>query len=280
MVTKILRRLLDLPIKERTRAVRIKRVDNECTDIMSILFEDEEIKKAKPGQYIMVWIPGLDEIPMSISAMDLDGLSRITVRAMGCATRTLISMKKDEKIGVRGPLGNSYNLISRRPIFVAGGSGMASLMPLFEEFLKRKVKPMVMLGARSDDQLLFVKRLEELCENLVISTDDGSRGLTGYASDYAARFVEKRDFDMVYTCGPEKMMAKVFYIAERNDIPVQASLERYIKCAVGLCGSCAIGPYRVCKDGPIFNSMMIRNTKGEFGVSKMDPSGQRIPVDH
>ena len=269
-----------MPIKEKTRAVRIERVDYDCTNITSLLFKDEEIKLAKPGQYIMVWMPGLDEIPMSISARNLDGLNRITVREMGCATRTLISMKKGEKIGVRGPFGNSYNLISRRPILVAGGSGMASLMPLLEEFSKRRVKPTIILGARSDDQLLFVKRLEDLGENLVISTDDGSRGLKGYASDYAARLIEKRDFDMVYTCGPEKMMAKVFYTAEEKDIPVQASLERYIKCAIGLCGSCAIGPYRVCKDGPIFNSLMLRNTKGEFGVSKMDPSGQKIQVDH
>jgi dihydroorotate dehydrogenase electron transfer subunit len=269
-----------LPTKEKTRVVKIEQVDYECTDIKSLLFEDEEIKQAEPGQYIMVWIPGLDEIPMSISAMNLDGLSRITVRDMGCATKNLISMKKGEMIGVRGPFGNSYNLISRRPILVAGGSGMASLMPLLEEFLKRKVKPTVILGARSNDQLLFVKRLKDLGENLIISTDDGSRGLTGYASDYAAEIIEKRDFDMVYTCGPEKMMVKVFYTSEENDIPIQASLERYIKCAVGLCGSCAIGPYRVCKDGPIFNSSMLRKTKGEFGLSKMDPSGQKIQIDH
>ena len=158
---------------------------------------------------------------------------------------------------------------------------MASLMPLVEKLLKLNLKPTVVLGGRSAYQLLFVNQLEQLLsENLMITTDDGSRGFTGYASGYAANLMETMDFDMVYTCGPEIMMSKVFYAAEENGLPVQASLERYIKCAVGLCGACVIGPYRVCKDGPIFDSSMLRETRGEFGVSKMDPSGRRVRVDH
>ncbi|MBD3206004.1 dihydroorotate dehydrogenase electron transfer subunit [Candidatus Bathyarchaeota archaeon] len=268
-------------MKENTRNVEIARVDYECKDIWSLLFQDDEIRKAKPGQYIMVWMPGIDEIPMSISAKDVNGLSRITVRVIGHATNSLTSMKEGERIGVRGPFGNSYGRDSRNPLVVAGGSGMASLMPLLEDFLVNNVKPTVVLGARSADQLLFVNQLEQLLgEDLLITTDDGSRGFTGYASGYAAKLMETRKFDMVYTCGPEIMMSKVFYAAEENGLPLQASLERYIKCAVGLCGACVIGPYRVCKDGPIFNSSMLRETREEFGVSKMDPSGRRIRVDH
>ena len=75
--------------------------------------------------------------------------------------------------------------------------------------------------------------------------------------------------DIVFTCGPELMMSYVFKAAEERQIPVQASLERYIKCAVGLCGACAIGPYRVCKDGPVFNSEMIKKVSDEFGKSRM-----------
>lgn len=268
-------------MKEKTRTVEIVNVDYECKDIWSLFFSDEEIRKAEPGQYIMVWMPGVDEIPMSISAKDVDGLSRITVREMGHATKTLTSMKKGERLGVRGPFGNSYRHNSTKPLVVAGGSGMASLMPLVEKLLKLNLKPTVVLGGRSADQLLFVNQLEQLLsENLMITTDDGSRGFTGYASGYAANLMETMDFDMVYTCGPEIMMSKVFYAAEENGLPVQASLERYIKCAVGLCGACVIGPYRVCKDGPIFDSSMLRETSGEFGVSKMDPSGRRVRVDH
>ena len=79
---------------------------------------------------------------------------------------------------------------------------------------------------------------------------------------------------------PELMMAAVFRAADERGIPVQASLERYIKCAVGLCGSCAIGPYRICKDGPVLDSVQLRDVRDEFGRTRMDPSGRVIEVDH
>ncbi len=75
-------------------------------------------------------------------------------------------------------------------------------------------------------------------------------------------------------------MVTVFDEAESKGIPVQASLERYIKCAVGLCGSCAIGPYRICKDGPVLNTEQLREVRGELGKTRMDPSGRVINVDH
>lgn len=266
---------------EQTRSVKIERVDFECTDTKSLYFKDNWIKTAEPGQYIMVWIPAVDEVPMSISAINTNGCSRITIKVMGYTTRVLTSMETGERIGVRGPFGNSYDQNSKRPLLVAGGSGMASLMPLVQHLTKNKIVPTVMLGARSVDQLLFVNELEHLLgDKLVITTDDGSKGYTGYASGYAAKLIESNDFDVIYTCGPELMIAKVFDAAEQNNILVQASLERYIKCAAGLCGACAIGPYRVCKDGPIFSSSKLREVREELGVSKMDPSGKKIRVDH
>jgi dihydroorotate dehydrogenase electron transfer subunit len=268
-------------MKEQTRAVEIKRIKQECTEITSLWFCDKAISEARPGQYLMVWMPGVDEIPMSISAMNNNGVCRITVRAMGYATKVLTSMNPGEKIGIRGPYGNSYSLESENPLLVAGGTGMASLMPLVHDMKDNGITPVIMLGARSELHLLFVDELQQLLgENLIISTDDGSRGYCGYASRYAAKLIETKDYDTVYTCGPELMMVKVFDVAEKNMIPVQASLERYIKCAVGLCGSCAIGPYRVCKDGPIFSTAKLREVREEFGVFRMDSSGQKTQVDH
>jgi dihydroorotate dehydrogenase electron transfer subunit len=91
--------------------------------------------------------------------------------------------------------------------------------------------------------------------------------------------MDQERFDHVYTCGPEVMMAKVFQDAEKRGLPVQASMERLIKCAVGLCGSCAVGPYRVCRDGPVFDTLMLREIQGELGVSRMDPCGRAVRVD-
>jgi len=83
---------------------------------------------------------------------------------------------------------------------------------------------------------------------------------------------------MIYTCGPEEMMYKMFLQAERHKAPIQASLERLMRCAIGLCGSCVIGRYRVCKDGPVFSSSRLREVKEEFGRFKRGSTGQDVAI--
>jgi len=267
--------------QENSRAVKLIDVVSECRDVSSLLFRDDETRAAEPGQYLMVWLPGVDEVPMSVSALDVDGMSRITVREVGEATVKLSELSPGDRIGLRGPFGKGYRLQGDKPLLVAGGSGAASLMPLVEKMLRQETTPTLVLGARSADMLLFADRLDEqLGENLIVTTDDCSRGYSGYASGYAAKLIEGDGFDMVYTCGPELMMAKVYQSAREHGLPIQASLERYVKCAVGLCGNCAIGPYRVCKDGPVFDTDMLDVVRNEFGVSRMDASGRTVRVEH
>jgi dihydroorotate dehydrogenase electron transfer subunit len=88
----------------------------------------------------------------------------------------------------------------------------------------------------------------------------------------------KEKFDIIYTCGPEQMIRKVFDQAEKHKIPLEASLERLMRCAIGLCGSCIIGKYRVCADGPVFRSKQLKEVKDEFGCSKRDFDGRKIPI--
>jgi len=83
---------------------------------------------------------------------------------------------------------------------------------------------------------------------------------------------------MVYTCGPEQMMRKIFDIAEKRRIPMEASLERLMRCGIGLCGSCVIGKYRVCRDGPVFNLSQLSEVKDKFGYSKLGFDGSVIPI--
>ena len=263
------------------RTVEIKKVKREAIDITTLFFKDKTIRTGKPGQYIMVWIPGDDEVPMSISGIDENGFSSITVRRVGITSETLDSMQPGDRIGIRGPFGNGYELKGKNPLIVAGGSGTASLLPLVKELQAIGINPTFILGGRSADQLLFEDELLELLgEKLVISTDDGSLGYSGYASGYAALLIDENQYDHVYTCGPELMMAKVFQETEKKGISLQASLGRYIKCAVGICGNCAIGPYRVCKDGPVFHSDILREVREEFGISQMDASGMKARVTH
>lgn len=258
-------------------AVIIESVIKETPDITTIYFP--RIGEARPGQYLMVWIPGVDEVPMSLST--IGDVSSFSVRVVGDATKALSQLKKGDKIGLRGPFGNGYTMKGRHPFLVGGGSGIASLTPLAEEMVAKGIKPTFLIGARSADQLLFRERLGKLLgDGLVISTDDGSEGFQGYASNYAGELMAKGKYDQVYICGPEIMAAKIWVDADRLKLLVQASLERLCKCAVGLCGSCAIGPYRVCRDGPIFDSAKLREVAADFGKRRMDDSGRMIRVDH
>lgn len=263
---------------KKTIAIKVKKIIKETFDITTLELDTD--LDAKPGQYLMVWIPGVDEIPMSLSSLR-DPVS-ITVRNVGEATRALSQVRQGDKVGIRGPFGNGYSVLNLKPLLIGGGTGIASLLPLAKKIIENGYKPAFLIGARSKNQLLFLKKLEKIIEknNLYIATDDGTEGFKGYVSNYLNEILKNQKFDIIYTCGPELMMFKIFEIAEENNILIQASLERYCKCAIGLCGSCAIGPYRVCKDGPVFTSEMLRNVNYDFGKVKMDPSGKKIPIDH
>lgn len=274
------RRLSDWRTRpEANRGVRLIGTKRETSEVKSLYFRDELCSQASPGQYVMVWALGVDEVPMSLST--IGETSSVTVRVIGVATEALHALKTGDKIGVRGPFGNGYALSGCNPLLVGGGVGVASLAPMAETMVSEGVNPVFILGARSAGELVFINRLERLLgDSLFLATDDGSLGFKGFASECAESLMKERAFDIVYTCGPELMMISVFNAAEKRGIPIQASLERYIKCAIGLCGSCAIGPYRVCADGPVFSSEQLRNVIDEFGRKRMEPSGQKIAVDH
>jgi dihydroorotate dehydrogenase electron transfer subunit len=98
------------------------------------------------------------------------------------------------------------------------------------------------------------------------------------ATEPLEKLLDRAKFDMIYTCGPEPMMRKVFELAEQRRIALEASLERLMRCGIGLCGSCVIGKYRVCRDGPVFNATQLSEVKDELGISKLGFDGGRIPV--
>jgi len=265
-------------------AVRVRRlvgVEAETPEVRTLSFMDDLCSKAVPGQYVMIWAPGQGEVPVSLSSICRDGASSLTVRSVGETTEALCGLSTGDSVGVRGPFGNGFAIAGESPLIVAGGIGAASLKPLAEDMTGGGVEPIFVLGARSADQFLFRELLKGLLgERLIITTDDGSRGFRGFASERALELLDERNFDGVYMCGPELMMVSIFDAAEERGVPVQASLERYIKCAVGICGSCAVGPYRVCRDGPVFASEQLRSVREEFGRWRMDQSGRMVEVDH
>jgi dihydroorotate dehydrogenase electron transfer subunit len=254
------------------RITRILSSSEETTDIKTITFQCPG--EITPGQFFMVWIPGIDEIPMSVSFIKQD-VKGITFRNIGDATQALYQLKKGDQIGIRGPYGNGFMLKGKRQLFVGGGTGIAMLAPLVEQAQKKKLKSTVVLGVKTKDELFFEDRFRRTKATVLVSTDDGSKGYKGFASDLAEELVKKERFDTVYTCGPEQMMSSLLSFCKT--IPFQASLERYMKCAIGICGQCCIGTgLRVCVDGPIFDGTTLKKIQ-DFGIYRRDAAGRKIP---
>jgi len=230
----------------------------------------------------MLWVPGIDEIPLSVFDADRgDAKVSVAVKRVGEATRALHNLKTGDWIGVRGPFGNSFTVRRGKALLVGGGVGIAPLVFLAKELAAQKAsETIVVVGAKTRDELIFIDKLRDFCgeENVLAATEDGSYGFRGLASTLAESVMAKRKLDIVYTCGPEPMTRAVLDCAEKFGVYAEASLERIMRCAIGICGSCVIGRFRVCKDGPIFNINQLKNVKGEFGVWKRDFNGKRVPV--
>lgn len=270
------------PLTNRTRVTTVRKILSESETIRTILIEDKQCSKAAPGQFAMLWVPGVGESPMSLSIMDKQSLCGFTVKPLGPTSNALCSLREGDRVGIRGPYGNSFTPVYGSSLLIGGGTGLAPLIPLSQMLIERGGHITLILAAKTRTELLFLTEAEHLLQpprhQLIVATDDGSYGFEGFASDCAADLLKRERYNMIYTCGPEKMMRKIFDLAETKAIPVQASLERYMKCGFGLCGSCAIGPYLVCADGPIFNSKQLREVSKEFGALRRDSSGRPIPV--
>jgi dihydroorotate dehydrogenase electron transfer subunit len=230
---------------------------------------------AGPGQFVMIWLPGDDELPMSLSYTGEP--KGVTIKAMGSTSRNVLSMPKGTLVGIRGPYGNRFDLSPRRILLVGGGSGTAVLAPAAEAAAERGSRIVAALGATTAPELLFVDRLKEIADSVEVATDDGSLGHHGYVTDVGRRLLDEQPFDAVWTCGPEVMMKKVIAAAEERRVPVFCSMERQMKCAMGMCDACALGPYHVCVDGPVFPAERLAPIP-EFGHTKRDSSGRRVPL--
>jgi dihydroorotate dehydrogenase electron transfer subunit len=252
--------------------VRIEKVTVECYHTKTFRFRAPF--DAEPGQFVMVWVPRHDEVPMALSYVDR--LKGFTSHAQGETTNALAEFKVGDRIGIRGPLGNRFDIRGRRILFVAGGTGMASVAAAMEAAARDRKRVVTALGAKTKSELIFVKRARKVGE-LHLATDDGSEGFHGTASAMAEKLMGTHRFDQVITCGPEVMMKKVVDVALRRRIPVQASVERFMRCGIGVCDACSLGDRLVCADGPVFDGRFLAGCE-DFGRFRRDESGRKTPV--
>jgi dihydroorotate dehydrogenase electron transfer subunit len=260
------------------RTSQIVRIRTESPSVKTFILSDKLCAKAKPGQFLMLWIPGVDEIPLSVLDAG-SNLVSVSVKAVGDATMHLHNLDAGATIGIRGPFGNSFTESRGKVLLVGGGTGTAPLLFLAKQLAAKTERISFVEGAKTKEELLYVKDLKGVCseKTLVTTTEDGTAGLQCMVTTPLAELLEKEKFDMIYACGPELMVKKIFEITEKHKQPLEASLERLMRCGIGLCGSCMIGKYRVCRDGPVFNSAQLREMQEELGVSKLGFDGSRIP---
>ena len=204
---------------------------------------------AAPGQFAMLWIPGIDEKPFSISGADP---LQFTISRVGPFSDVLHAREVGDTLWVRGPFGKGYSTGARRALLAGGGYGAAPLHFLAGAILAAGAGGMeVAMGARSSAELLFVERFQALGAEVHVATEDGSAGMRGRVTDVVAPLLASGRFDRLYACGPEGMLESLAGLCRAARVPAELSYEAYMRCGIGLCGACEHGARLLCIDGPV-----------------------------
>ncbi len=231
-----------------------------------------------PGQFTMLYAFGAGEVPISISG-DPAAPGRLvhTVRAVGAVSAAVCRTEPGQMLGVRGPFGSHWPVeaaAGRDLVIVAGGIGLAPLRPVVHEVLsarERFARAVLLYGGREPDQLLYTADYEEWRDrglDVVVTVDIAAAGWPGRVG-VVTTLVDRARFDpaatVAFVCGPEAMIRfSAEALIDRGVAPgrVHVSMERNMKCAVGHCGHCQLGPEFVCRDGPVFTFERMRSAFG------------------
>jgi len=278
---------------------------------------------AQAGQFVMVWLPGLDEKPFSIMN---DSPLALAVAIVGPFTTALSQKAIGDQIWVRGPYGHGFEVngqpplligggsqttgsraslparthqpppligggsqttgsraslparthqrplliggrsqttgsraslparTCQRPLLIGGGSGAAPLVLLAKQMAPKVEEISVALGASTASRLMLAERFRAIGCRVHLATDDGSTGYAGTIVEAVTPLIEAKVVDTVYACGPEGMLINLAQLCINTGTPCQISLERYMRCGIGLCGSCHCGELLVCQDGPVIRA--------------------------
>lgn len=267
--------------------MNIKKCDSrfEILPIKKIIKENEVTNtyvfqyrlRSKPGQFVMFWIPGIDEKPLSI-AFDDGKEFWLTICKVGPATEELFELKVGDLVGIRGPLGTHYKFEAGSSLaLVAGGYGAAPMYFVAQEALKIGCKIDFLIGARNKDLLLYTQKILGLgSTQLHISTNDGSAGFKGFVTQLLEKLLNEKKIDYVFSCGPEVMMKAVGDVCEKAKVKAFMSMEKYMKCGIGVCGQCALDNTGdlVCVKGPVMSWDYLRKLP-EMGKYHRDAQGKK-----
>ena len=257
----------------------IKDIRQENYKIKSYFIELERKLCSVPGQYVMVWYPGAEEIPISVAHED-GRIIRLIIAKVGDSTSYIHNhAKRGDYISIRGPYGKGFTVVKGMKVAcVAGGYGIAPLFYLAKKLLEKNAEVHIFFGVKSKEDLFLLEELSATSNKLFVTTEDGTYGFKGLVTDIFKQYFFRERYDYVYTCGPERMMFKIVSLCISYGVKVEACLERYIRCGVGLCGSCVLDPIglRVCCEGPVIKGDVLLNT--DFGKFKRDEFCRKVSI--
>lgn len=253
------------------RPFRLTGKRKELADVVTLVLEPRNATNwngFRPGQFNMLYLPAVGEVAISLSG-DPSNSSRLvqTIRDVGQVTKSLVGLSPGELVGVRGPFGNPWPIDAAEGqdvVVAAGGLGLAPLRPVIYALLANRDafgRVTLLYGARSPDEILFREELQawrgRLDMYVDVSVDHAPtdwRGPVGVVTT----LIETARFDshnsVAFICGPPLMMRLCSQVLSNRGIDaarIYLSMERNMKCAIGLCGHCQLGPDFICKDGPV-----------------------------
>jgi NAD(P)H-flavin reductase len=277
------RTLTDPTIPELFRIGRLKRETEDTFTLELAPVEETTRISFLPGQFNMLYVFGVGEVPISISS-DPAEPSRLehTTRRVGVVTRAMGLLKPGDVIGIRGPYGSHWPLTEedgRDIVVVAGGIGLAPLRPVLYHLMaqREKYRNIVLLyGARTPEEILYKRELErwrgKFDLEVQVTVDRGAsgwRGNVGVVTPLVARAPFNPSNTVALLCGPEIMMRFATMELQKRGVPAERtylSMERNMKCALGYCGHCQYGPTFVCKDGPVLRLDRIASIFGKAEI--------------
>jgi anaerobic sulfite reductase subunit B len=273
-----------LPRPYRVVYVKAETADVATLAIAPIAAEptDDERIDPRPGQFNMLWVFGVGEVPISVSRLGADGALVHTVRSVGVVTNALASLVPGAVVGVRGPFGTGWNVESAAGndvVVVAGGIGFAPLRPVVEQLLANREsygRISVLVGARTPEEVVFTDDLERWqqsgdgveVEVTVDAAGPSWHDHVGVVTDLITRADFEPSRSVAFVCGPEAMMRFATRGLHERGVPldrVRLSAERNMQCALVHCGHCQLGDVFVCREGPVLTAARLLPLLGVRG---------------
>ena len=263
----------------------VREVTKETPDTFSLLLDLGEKRtpvEFLPGQFNMLYVFGVGEVPISVASSRREKLLMHTVRSVGTVTNLLTGLSVGENLGVRGPFGRGWPVAEaeeKQLLVIAGGLGLPPLRPVIEEAVakpRRFAGMKVLYGARTPSDLIYTHEYSRWqatngCDLfLTVDRGDGDwRGNVGVVTTLFPKAGIDPGHAIAFICGPELMLKFSILELVKMGVPAERifiSLERNMSCASGTCGHCQLGPFFICRDGPVFSYPKVRDFFPRDGV--------------